>query len=148
MPWLNPYAILGVVLAVLAAAGGGYLKGHRDADRSAEVRSLREDRATLQAQADELRRQAKAAQAIADEASERQRAAEKIVADRTAEIDDYVRRLEQSPQGCDCSLSVDDVERLRHIGTPRASPTAHPPRRPLDLRRAGSGSDVQGGREP
>lgn len=143
---LNPYVIIGMILALLGAGAGGYVKGYMDADRSAEIETLERDKNALEAQALEIRRQAQAAQDIADRANERQRALEQVAADKDAEIDDYVRRLsEQLRPGCDCSLSLDDVERLRHISAPRNS-APNPPSRPLDLRRAGSGAHGPGGR--
>jgi hypothetical protein len=147
VPWLNPWAILGVVLALIAASGGGYLKGYRDADKSAEIAALQKEVAVHQAELLVVRAQARAAQAIAERAAERQRAAEQETADKNAEIDDYVRRLSEQPRppGCDCSLSADDIERLRHIANPRAS-APHTPSRPLDLRRHRSGAGDQEGR--
>ncbi len=142
---LNPWVILGVILTVLAAGGGGYVKGYLDADRSAEIETLERNKKATEAQLQEVRRQAQAAQDIADRANEKARAAAKVAADKDAEIEDYVRRLEQPRPGCDCSISADDVERLRRIYDPRASPP-NPPSRPLDLRRAGSGARGAEGR--
>ena len=142
---LNPYVIIGTLLAFLAASGAAYVKGYHDADKSSQVSTLNREVADLQARLLMERAQARALQDVADRASEKARAAEQVAADKDAEIDDYVRRLEQPRPGCDCSLSADDVERLRHIYTPRASPP-NTPSRPLDLRRAGSGARSAEGR--
>lgn len=134
MPWLNPWLILGVVLAVLGAAAGGYWKGYGDADRSAEVTSLKATQKRLETEAAELRRQADAAQDIARSAAERQRAAEAQQADMQAEIDDYVRLLDKEPAADACRLSPADVERLRHIGSPAPGrPAPGPARGPIKL---------------
>ncbi len=138
MSWLNPWVILGVLLAILAAAGGGYVKGHRDADRSAEIEQLKRDKIQLKAQALEYQRQAAASNLIAKEAAERQKAAEADVADRQAEIEDYARIVD-SQKDCSCSFSADDVERLRRIGASPRRGAANPPGSPLRLRSAPSG---------
>lgn len=138
MSWLNPYVILGVVLAIIAAAGGGYLKGHRDADRSAEILQLKADKAALQAQAQEARRQAEASAAIARAAADRQKEIEADAADMQAEIEDYAKLVE-SQKDCTCAFSADDVERLRRIGSSPRRAAPGPAGGPLILHPAPGG---------
>jgi hypothetical protein len=139
---LNPWVILAVVLGLLGAFGGGYWRGYRSADKSAELEIQAAAIQSLQATLAEQRRQAGAAQLIAEAANARQAEAEKRADDIAAEIDEYVRRLkEQAPaKGCDCGLNAVDVERLRHIAGPsRASSPSDPSRSPATRPRAGAG---------
>lgn len=48
---MNPWAILGVVLAVIATAGGAYLKGGADARNACEAEAARDERVAQQATA-------------------------------------------------------------------------------------------------
>ncbi|NBJ13187.1 hypothetical protein [Microvirga arsenatis] len=41
---LNPWIIAGGLAALIATGGAGYLKGYADADRSAELKSVKEQR--------------------------------------------------------------------------------------------------------
>ena len=143
---LNPWLILAVVLGLLGSFGGGYWRGYRAADQSAEIEIQGKAIASLQAALAEQRRQAAAAQLISEAANARQAEAERLAGDLAAEIEDYVRRLEQAPApGCTCGLNVHDVERLRHISGSRASTSSNQSPRPAaDRPRAGAGD--QGGR--
>jgi hypothetical protein len=138
---LNPWVILAVVLSIVGSFGGGYWRGYRAADKSAELELQATVIQSLERTLAEQRRQAGAAQLIAEAANARQAEAERRADDIAAEIDDYVRRLEQAPKGCDCGLNVTDVERLRHIAGPgRASTPSDPSRSPAARPRAGAGN--------
>jgi hypothetical protein len=141
---MNPWVILAVVLGLLGAFGGGYWRGYRAADKSAELEIQTRAIQTLERTLAEQRRQAGAAQLIAEAANARQVEAERRADDIAAEIDDYVRRLEQVRPACDCGLNADDVERLRHIAGPgRASTPSDPSRRPTARPRAGAGDPAR-----
>jgi small-conductance mechanosensitive channel len=121
--WLNPWVLLGVLLALLGTAGAAYVKGRRDADRSAEIAIQAATIHSLQAALQEQRRQAAANQLIADAASAREEAMRALADDMQAEIDDYVRRLEQARAPAECALDQSDVDRLRHLATGRRAST-------------------------
>ena len=128
--------IVGVLLAILSAGIGGYAKGHKDADRAAEIDTLKATQKRLEAEATELRREAQAAQSIARAAEERQQAAEALQADLQAEIDDYASLVDKEPPAAvdACRLNPADVERLRRLGSPGPGrPAPGPPRGPLKL---------------
>ena len=138
MPWLNPWVILGVLLAVLGSGAGGYIKGHRDADRSAEIAAVNRELATARASLLMVEAQARAAQDIAKEAAERQKAAEADIADMQAEIEDYARIVD-GQKDCSCSFSADDVKRLRDIGAAPRRASPGPAGGPIRLRSAPGG---------
>jgi hypothetical protein len=136
----NPWVILAVVLSIAGAFGGGYWRGYKSADKSAELEIQAKAIQSLERTLAEQRRQASASQLIAEAANARQAAAERRADDIAAEIDDYVRRLEQVRPACDCGLNADDVERLRHFAGPgRASTPSNPPRSPVTRPRARAG---------
>lgn len=62
---MNGYLVAGAFAAALIAGVIGYAKGHADADRSAEIETLKEDKARLETAYAALERQADAARALA-----------------------------------------------------------------------------------
>ncbi len=147
---LNPYVILGVLLALLGAGVAGYAKGRTDADRSAEVRALTASVKATQAQAAELTRQAAAAHQIAGESAMRERESAALAAELQGIVDEYARALAAAVQtdpapaeppppapvnSCVLrDLDIQWLDRLRH-GGPAAAPVAPiPPERPYDIR--------------
>jgi hypothetical protein len=137
----NPWMILGVVLTVLAAGAGGYVKGHRDADRSAEIAVLQTSLAAEKAARSEAERQALASRDIAEKAVVRQREVESDIVTMQTEIEEYARELQQAKSPCDCAADQHDVDRLRGIATPRpGTGSARPAGAPLILRPARPGA--------
>lgn len=147
---LNPYVILGVLLALLGAAAGGYWRGYTAADRSAQIRTLEAIVRAEKAQAAELSRQASAAHQIAGEAAMRERESAALATELQGIVDEYARALAAAVQvdpapaepaapapvnGCVLrDLDIQWFDRLRH-GGPAARPVAPiPPERPAELR--------------
>lgn len=148
MIWFNPWLIIGILVALLGAAGGGYWKGHRDADRSAAIAMLTDEIKVQLAQKEELRRQAEAAQEIGRKATERELALRAELQSAKNDIDTYLELLASEPApppACRCNLSPADAERLRNIALPRA-PASGPAGRPGDVRGGGAAAGHQGGR--
>lgn len=151
MLWLLDLRWWGVaaVVAILAGAGS-YIKGYRDADRSAAIAMLTDEIKVQLAAKEELRRQAEAAQEIGRKATERELALRAELQSAKNDIDTYIDLLASEPApppACRCSLSPADVDRLRSISRPR-SPAAGPASRPGDVRGGGAAAGPQGGRQP
>ena len=146
----NPWIILGVVLTILGAAAGGYLKGHRDADRSAEIETLRTDLAAAQAVAETLKKDAQAARQVADEHKARadQEAAlrqsfeeqanayaQELAAQDATPVPAPVPGSPPVSSRCTCVFDQRDVDRLRDLGAAPADHPAGAPGRAGNLRR-------------
>lgn len=130
----SPWLILAIGASIIAAWGGGYWKGHADADRSAEVASLHAVLAQTLAAKAEMQRQARVAIDIASDATERHLRAEKAAADLQAEIEEFARER-ASHVNPSCAFGQRDVERLRQLGAPGPGHNAPlPPARPSDFR--------------
>lgn len=135
----NPYIIIAVIVGLISAAIGGYVKGYVDADRSAVIEVLKDEIKVQLAEKAELRRQAQAAQDIAKRAADRELEVRADLEQAKGQIDDYARALAAEPAkppGCDCSLSGSDVDRLRGIAAPRNRET-DPTSSPVSPRRTG-----------
>lgn len=144
IPFLpSPQAILAGLVSLLLAFGGGYWKGHRDADQSARVDALEKQaerweaaNAALTAAKDEAVRQADAARLIAKRSADRERDALVLAETRQGMLDDYLRLLDEAAakdgaRADLCALTDDDARRLRGIveGAPGRRPdgAASPP---------------------
>jgi hypothetical protein len=143
VPLLNPWLILAVLLGLIAAAGGGYWKGHRDADKSAEISSLKSAIASRDLVIEEREREAKAAARIAYDANTR---AADAIAEKTSlaqQVAAYEAELaaaleaepapppaapDAPPCRCSFRLSPRDVLRDRAIGArpPAPGPAGSP----------------------
>lgn len=127
IPFLpSPQTILAGLVSLLLTFGGGYWKGHRDADQSARVEALEEQAkrweettAVLVAAKNEALRQADAARSIAKRAADRERDALVLAETRQGQLDDYLRALaDADAKGGNadrCALTDDDARRLRGI---------------------------------
>lgn len=135
---LNPYVILGVLLTFLAGSGAAYVKGYRDADRSAEISTLRKEAAALDAELLYVKAQARAAREVADAAVARQAKAEADAASMEAEIEEYARIVAEQ-KDCTCGFTAADIERLRRIGSATRRGAPDPAGRPLVLHPAPGG---------
>lgn len=85
MTWLDPRVWGGLLLAVVLAAGGGYWKGHHDADQSATVASQAKQIEDLTAARDNYRRQVETQDGVIKDAKE---SADKANADALANAAD------------------------------------------------------------
>jgi len=140
MPFVNPWAILGVLVSLIAAAGGGYWRGYTHADRSAEVRALTVRLTASDAALTEARRQAAALNKISEMQTEAARWSLELTQGLQEQIDDYAKALSEAravdPKAA-CLLGDPDVSRLNGVrnGGPAARPVAPlPPARPSDIR--------------
>lgn len=123
----SPGAILAVVLALIAAAGGGYWRGFVAADRSAQIERLEGEAARYKqtiAGRDltigELNRRINAVHQIAGEAALRERESATLATELQGMVNDYARALQeaaQAEQPSVCTLrdaDVDALNRMRH----------------------------------
>lgn len=136
MLWLLDLRWWGVAAAfAMLASAGSYIKGYRDADRSATIEMLTSEIRKQLAEKEELRRQAAVAQDVAKKAAEREMATIEMLADVKEQVDEYARLLADQPSqpNCDCSLSPDDARRLRGIGSDGRG-QADAPGAPRDIR--------------
>lgn len=92
MTWLDPRLWGGLLLAVVLAAGGGYWKGHHDADQSATVASQAKQIEDLTAARDTYRRQVETQDGVIKDAKQ---TADKANADALANAADSAELRKQ-----------------------------------------------------
>jgi hypothetical protein len=123
--------------ACLVAAAAGLASY----DLGYHARGALDKSGAIQAQLDEASRQLAATHDIEAAAAAREQADDANAAKLQGEIDDYEKRVAALPAQGGCALIDDDVRSLSDIG--RAAEPPLPPRRPVDLRPAGPGSQAR-----
>ena len=118
----NPYLWLILVILYVTTAIAGYGKGHHDAELNCHEAELRAQVTSMQDALREQARQAEAAQEITDQANARTQQAEQARKNLEDQANAYADELAKRPDG-KCSMSADDVRRLRNIRPAR--PAGH-----------------------
>lgn len=119
---LNPYLIIGGMMSVIAAFGGGYVKGRVDRGRLDQTVALKVELDAQKQLVEQALRRIEDTTAALDAANQGQRAAEDArlsLQEKVKEYVDFASRQKRS-----CTLTDDDTRRLRGLDVPL------PPRRP------------------
>lgn len=110
---------IAAVLVVIAAGTFAFDEGYRVRGNLDQSASLKQAVAQLQANNAELQRQADEAKNVADDWQKAAVAATDLANANQQKAESYVAQLPTSPG---CGLTDSDVERLRAIGGPAATP--------------------------